>query len=174
MGQCLSNRGLSVVTNRWFDYATLRLLKIGMNRKYLLLVVGLFAGTLPIYVQERLAATQYCTFDGAPLVDIYAFSADQDAVAAVKKVTDIVGLPLDIEIKAANIPAVAAVIEGDRKLLLYNTYFLQRLLVRDSTDWIAWGILSHEIAHLVLHPALFAATGPSGGCTGAGLGERRS
>ncbi len=136
----------------------------GAMNRYLLPLFVMAAGHLlpavlppALRAQERLGDARYCTFDGRPPDDdVYVFSAAADAEAAVRRVVELLPLPLNVEVKAANVPAITAAVSGDRRLILYDTYFLERLGRADSTDWAAWGMLAHAVAHHVLPDGLAA------------------
>lgn len=101
----------------------------------------------PAAAQEILPVSNYCTFDGKPITDdVYVFSASEEVRGAVDKVLRVVGFAPDVDVRSANVETIAAVRVEDRRVILYNTYFAERL---SEDGWEAWTHLAHAVAHHV-------------------------
>jgi|GEM_PF-1034744 len=119
---------------------------------FIFFAVGL---VVPANAQELTTFEGYCSYNGEPLDEaIYSFPADQEAQAAVDRILRIARLPQNFTLKAANVPNVAAVVHGDKRLLLYNQYFIRQTRIRTREGWASLRVLSHEIGHHLLHHAL--------------------
>ena len=105
----------------------------------------------PIYIDGE----HTCTFEGKlKSGDFRIYDADPRMVAKVKEIADVVGLgSLNIEVKVTSVPNAAAVNKGDKEYIFYSAVFMDRLLDDTKIDWAAYGILAHEVGHLLLdHP----------------------
>jgi hypothetical protein len=89
-----------------------------------------------------------CAFDG-PITHskVYAFSSDIEAEEAMKKIMRLIGLPSNFSIKAANVPNACAVIYGNKRFILYNQEFMEKIKDDTRTHFSELAILAHEIAH---------------------------
>lgn len=123
------------------------------SRKYsLLLLVLLFAPAIaPGQVELKVDVTKSCNYHGGlvPNRKLYGFASDREADGAVKRILSYSGLEPNFEIAAANVPNAAAVLDdtGQKRLILYNQDFMERIKGQTRTDWSAISILAHEIGH---------------------------
>ncbi|RMF53699.1 MAG: hypothetical protein D6746_15315, partial [Bacteroidetes bacterium] len=109
--------------------------------------------------QELVTPEAACTYVGAAFDEaIYAFAANQQAEAFVTEVMSVVRLPRNFTVQAANVPRIAAIRDGDRRLILYNTYVLQQARQPGPARWAALRELAHAAGHHLLHHDL--GTGP--------------
>ena len=98
--------------------------------------------------QELLSFEQSCGYnDNLSDAQVWGFVSDKAAQTAMNRIMTYTGLPANFEIKAADVPNAAAVINGDKRLILYNQYFMLRIRDETNTDWSAISILAHEIGH---------------------------
>jgi hypothetical protein len=77
----------------------------------------------------------------------YDFEAEQLAKEAAGTILEFIGLPQDFYIVQKDVPNVVAYMKGSERYIGYNPVFIQRLRVQTETDWSAYSVLAHEIAH---------------------------
>ena len=106
----------------------------------------------PIYIDGE----HTCTFEGKlKSGDFRIYDADPRMVAKVKEIADVVGLgSLNIEVKVTSVPNAAACRMGDKEYIFYSAVFMDSLLDDTKMNWAAYGILAHEVAHLLLDHTL--------------------
>ena len=113
--------------------------------------VLIFSLLLPVGAQEELDIDheQSCCYVSKldPEIKIYSFENDADARLAVKRIMAYSGLEPNFLITAANVPNAAAVIQKDKRLILYSQEFMERIKSQAKTDWAAYAIMAHEIGH---------------------------
>jgi hypothetical protein len=98
--------------------------------------------------QERLYFDESCTYTGEITDEsIYGFQSDKEAKLAIERIMRYTGLPANFTIQASNVPNAAAIIQGNRRYILYNQYFMERIKDITRTDWSALSIIAHEIGH---------------------------
>jgi len=103
---------------------------------------------LPLGAQERIFFDQSCTYTGEITDEgIYGFRSDKEATEAIERIMRYTGLPANFKIQASNVPNAAAIIQGNRRYILYNQYFMERIKDITRTDWSALSIMAHEIGH---------------------------
>jgi Zn-dependent protease with chaperone function len=78
---------------------------------------------------------------------IYSFGSSQEALDIVKRVTNAVGLEPNFELQETNIPNAIAIINGDKRYILYSLLFIQQMEAETASAWAARTILAHEVGH---------------------------
>jgi hypothetical protein len=78
---------------------------------------------------------------------LYSFPPDKETQAAVDKIMKFTGLSVNFELVAANVPTAVAIMQGEKRLILYNQLFMKDVNKDTQTDWSAISILAHEIGH---------------------------
>jgi len=105
-------------------------------------------GVTSTSAQEQITVKHSCSYIGElPDETLWSFASDMEAQDAVARVMNYTGLPQNFDIMAANVPNAAAVIRGERRLILYNQGFMERVANATSNDWAAISIMAHEIGH---------------------------
>ena len=113
----------------------------------------LAAALLPDYAlaQNKLTfnVKSSCSFyPGDKISDvIYSFESSQEALDIIKRITNSVGLEPNFELLQANIPNAAAILEGDKRYILYSLVFIQQIEAATASAWAALTILAHEVGH---------------------------
>lgn len=89
----------------------------------------------------------FCSFGANDVVpnDLYSFSSSEEARKLVAEIMSTVGLVPRFTVYSANVPNAAAVIKGDKRLILYSESWMQNTI--SSHRWAAVALLGHEIAH---------------------------
>jgi len=107
-----------------------------------------FAPTLAAQQKLEINKLKMCSYDGAVVKDdMYIFPADDNAQKFVERIMKFTGLPQNFEIRAANVPNASAVIEGDKRIILYSQSYIQDVMKKTNTQWSAVSIMAHEIGH---------------------------
>ena len=89
-----------------------------------------------------------CSYGGETISEsIYGFPPADEFLQYIKTTLSLAGLPQSFTVMAANVPTVAAVVDDDQKLLLYNPIFLEGL--KNDTNGASWTIISHAVGHLL-------------------------
>lgn len=65
----------------------------------------------------------------------------------VKRVVSSIGLPANFLIGKAEIDNALALIDGDERVILYDSMFLASVVNRTGSEWSALSIIAHEIGH---------------------------
>lgn len=119
-------------------------------RNFFLIRVGLLLSIAggPAFGQELLHIDKFCSFYGEPIdSEIFGFPPDDAARRRIDHIANSAGMVNTFAVYAANVPnAVATTIDGKRAIL-YNQDFMIRTEKAGGKDWVALGILAHEIAH---------------------------
>lgn len=74
-------------------------------------------------------------------------SAGKRALDMIQKIVLASGLAQNFTVEAATVPNAAALIEGNKRKVLYNAAFLDDLSERVQSNWSALSVLAHEIGH---------------------------
>lgn len=74
-------------------------------------------------------------------------NSDKDTRTVIKAILSVIGLKANFEIKQANIPNATAIIQKDKRYILYNPSFISSINNSVHTNWAAISILAHEIGH---------------------------
>ncbi len=86
---------------------------------------------------------QRCIYSGRQLDDeLYRFPQEEQATAWVKEIVALGDAEMNFELVQTNVENVTAVLDGERRYLLYSLDFLEK-----STELEIFGALSHEIGH---------------------------
>ena len=100
--------------------------------------VALFAGAALAQQSFKLSNDNACSYYGEDLSrDLYSFSSDAQARTFVERVMEYTGLPQNFDIRAANVPNAAAVIENNHRYILYSQTFMMKIVEQTRSDWSA-------------------------------------
>jgi hypothetical protein len=103
-----------------------------------------------IVAQTPIKADWRCSFDGRHSQARVFFPSGALAQVAVSTIIKYTGLVQNFVVAEANIPNAEAFVNNEKRVILYNPQFIQRIVNSSSTDWAATGILAHEIGHHLL------------------------
>lgn len=78
---------------------------------------------------------------------LHLFPPDRATVTFIENILKRSELTKNFEIKAANVPNAAAVIDRNVRYILYAQGFLHDIAQKTGTQWAATSIMAHEIAH---------------------------
>jgi len=117
-------------------------------RKILLILASLYILDTPhVFSQTKLNLGYTCSYYGEKTPSsVYTFTSDNEAVTALKLITDASGLAPNFKILAADVPNAAAVIINNQRFILYNQTFMYNISQRVNY-WASISILAHEIGH---------------------------
>ncbi len=95
------------------------------------------------------AKTPGNTDDNTSIESIFktGINSDKDTRAVIKAILSVIGLKANFEIKQANVPNATAIIQKDKRYILYNPSFISSINNSVHTNWAAISILAHEIGH---------------------------
>jgi hypothetical protein len=116
----------------------------------LVICCALACSALTVRAQQKLEINKLkiCSYDGTNTKDdIYIFSPDDGAKKFVERIMKFTGLPQNFEIRAANVANASAVIEGDKRIILYSQSYIDEVMKKTNTQWSAVSIMAHEIGH---------------------------
>ncbi|TNE58321.1 MAG: hypothetical protein EP344_10205 [Bacteroidetes bacterium] len=105
-----------------------------------------FWAVLPLSAQDffNLQAPKYCQYWGDTLEqELYRFEPNESVPQAVDKILQWTGQEANFELVQCNAASVAAVLDGDKRYLLYSQDFFYHL----ETPLEAYALLAHEIGH---------------------------
>lgn len=89
-----------------------------------------------------------CSYFGEELPEqLTTFVSDKEAEDVIRSIIRSSGLVPNFEIKAAGVPNAAAVIQGGKRFILYDQYFVRTLTQKAGTKWAAISVMAHEIGH---------------------------
>jgi hypothetical protein len=125
----------------FFPYANM--LKQAHAFLMVLCLAGAFAQT-PGDAPLTIACSYYGETLSAPIA---SYRSSDDAQHVISEIVAIVGLKPNFEVRAADIPNAAAVIYRNKRLVLYNPGFTERLNRKAKSNWASVSILAHEIGH---------------------------
>lgn len=96
----------------------------------------------------KLKVDKYCAFNDVEIPkEVITFSSDEDAKEALMNIMSFTGLEPNFTIMAFNVPNAAAVIQNNKRYILYNQYFMAKLKDRTKNQWSKISVLAHEIGH---------------------------
>jgi hypothetical protein len=114
-------------------------------KKLLFMAVAAFS---MITVSAQKQASFICSYYGEPIgTPVTGFASSAEAKNVINKIIDVIGLQPSFEIRAANIPNAAAVVQGGKRYILYNPNFLSSVEQAAGDKWASIAILAHEIGH---------------------------
>jgi predicted HD phosphohydrolase len=101
------------------------------------------------YSQEEIISTsQLCNYYGEEgTASIQFIPGNTEAEQIITKIINVIGLKPHFEIRAANVPNAAAVIQNGKRYVLYDPKFISDLNKAAGSKWAAVSILAHEIGH---------------------------
>ncbi len=112
----------------------------------ILLLFLLPAFALPAQDLLDLSAKNYCQYWGDTIEnELYRFELNESVPQAVGKILGWAGREANFELVQTNVSSVAAVLDGDKRYLLYSQDFFYHL----PTPLEAYALLAHEIGHLL-------------------------
>ena len=114
------------------------------NTRIFLCAVAL-AACQPAFSQELLSldVQRRCVFSGGKMdEELYRFADDSGMVARVKEIVSLGGASVNFDVVQTNVENVSAVLDGEKRYLLYSLDFMQKA---DKIDML--GALAHEIGH---------------------------
>ena len=98
--------------------------------------------------QEKVGLNNYCNYFGLTNdseQEIILFAPGQEALETISKIMSYTGLPQNFTVYNANIANAYATLEGDKRIILYDSEFMN--ILKSLNDWASISILAHEIGH---------------------------
>lgn len=114
------------------------------NTRIFLCVIALAAGR-PAFAQELLPLNlqQRCVFSGGAMdEELYRFAGDNGIDKQVEEIVTLGAAASNFEVVQTNVENVSAVLDGEKRYLLYSLDFIQK-----ATKIEVFGALAHEIGH---------------------------
>lgn len=130
-----------------------------MKKIGIIISSGLVLLSLPVFadqLQTIQLGNNHCAYEGSHRITpgpLRLFSSDSEAERVANRILRLQGMSLDnanFVLKAAignRIRNAAAVVQNQRRYLLYKQSFIQDANRRAGTDWAGISIMAHEIAH---------------------------
>ncbi len=117
--------------------------------KLQLVFVSLLIST-SLFAQSKFdfSVNESCSYFGEKVeTDVYGFESSSEAIGIIDEILGSVGLERNFEIKSANVPNAAAIINGSTRYILYSENFIHEVNQKTGSKWAAISILAHEIGH---------------------------
>lgn len=77
----------------------------------------------------------------------YIFDPSDEAVQIIKIIMDANLLDPNFTIKSGDVDNALATVDKGNRYIIYNTTYVERIKNRSGTDWAAYFVFAHEIAH---------------------------
>ena len=117
-------------------------------KKLLLIVVAAFSIMTVSAQKHKHSQSFICSYYGEPIkTPIMGFASSTDARNVINKIIDVIGLQPSFEIRSANIPNAAAVVQSGKRYIMYNPNFIASVEKAAGDKWASIAILAHEIGH---------------------------
>jgi hypothetical protein len=118
-----------------------------MKKLLILAAAAFFLGTAS--AQNRHTSHSFiCSYYGEPITtSVMGFASSSEAKNVITNIIDVIGLQPTFEIRSANIPNAAAVVQGGKRYVLYNPNFIANVEKAAGDRWASIAILAHEIGH---------------------------
>lgn len=103
------------------------------------------ASCQPLFAQDllELNIAQRCIYSGDVMdEELYRFEDSDKVMAWVKEIAELGDAGLDFEVLQANVENVSAVLDGEKRYLLYSLNFVEK-----NSELEVIGALAHEIGH---------------------------
>jgi hypothetical protein len=108
-------------------------------------------------VTREPARVGYCYYYGGvghvdpAHVRALGFSDNATAEQVVREIMEAIGIPVrSVTVQPGDVPNAAALTLGSTRLILYNPAFLATIKTQAGTNWASYGVMIHEIAHLLI------------------------
>jgi hypothetical protein len=89
-----------------------------------------------------------CRYYGEPIkTPVMGFASSTEAKSVINNIIDVIGLQPSFEIRSANIPNAAAVVQSGKRYIMYNPNFIANVERTAGDKWASIAILAHEIGH---------------------------
>lgn len=120
-----------------------------MSRLWMLVLLLCAMNTAAqVIVSDDSSGSFVCSFYGEEInVPVTKLRASDEAREIIKNILSIVGLKPNFEVLAADVPNAAAVIYKNKRLILYNPGFTERLNKVAGSNWASVSVLAHEVGH---------------------------
>ena len=104
---------------------------------------------ITVLISESASAQQYiCEYAGSRQRNRLTLTAPPKiALERINDILDVVGLKGNFSVMSANVDNAVAVVQGSRRYILFNPYFMQEIQNKSHTVWTTYSILAHEIGH---------------------------
>jgi hypothetical protein len=80
-----------------------------------------------------------------------AFNDNATAEQVVREILEAIGIPArSVMVRPGDVPSAAALVDGSTRLILYNQAFLATIRTQAGTNWTSYGVMVHEVAHLLI------------------------
>lgn len=117
-------------------------------RSVCLLLFFLVAQCVWVCGQDRLQIYSGCAFEAAVFDKTpYVFPPSEEAAEIVAKICQQVGVPQRFELRQANVANALATVSNGRRVIMYNSVFLENFKSDARTRWAVYAVLAHEIGH---------------------------
>jgi hypothetical protein len=134
-----------------------------MKNKILILLI--FSGFISAFAQKpvKLGKLSACHYNGQRLTkeDVYTEAPNTRYREHLNRILLKVGIdPSNVDLRQANIDNAAAAIIDGKPTILYSPQFFDSIEADTRTKWAIYGVLAHEVGHLVEANLFFNETKP--------------
>lgn len=108
------------------------------------LLIGSLSAQTPIVIHNG------CNYDGEETeTEYYTFDASNEANRIVQRILDAAGALSykSFTIKESNVKNALATEDGNQRIILYSTAFLEKFKGDAKTQWAGYTVMAHEIGH---------------------------
>jgi len=101
------------------------------------------------FIPKISIAQQYiCEYAGSSQRNKLMLSAPPKvALERINDILEVVGLKGNFSVLSANIDNAVALVQGSKRYILINPYFMQEIQNESHSVWTTYSILAHEIGH---------------------------
>lgn len=116
--------------------------------KIAIFVVLFFVASLQVSA-EVIVIGDSCSYNDERMpYSVHTFSSTREAEQVVSDILEASGLHRsNFELRAADVPNAAAVIQNGKRYLLYNPQFMRQMESETNSKWSGKSIMAHEIGH---------------------------
>jgi formylglycine-generating enzyme required for sulfatase activity len=102
----------------------------------------------PTTAQQQLKVKNGCAYKtAAEDATLYTLEPSDEARRIVGEICNAVGVSQNFDLRASSVDNALATTEGNRRIILYSTVFLNNFNKDARTRWAAYSVLAHEIGH---------------------------
>lgn len=89
-----------------------------------------------------------CSYYGEKLPpSVVTFDSDKEAEGVIGDIVRASGLAPNFDIRVGGVPNAAAVVQGSRRYIIYDQYFIRKLTQSAGSKWAAISVMAHEVGH---------------------------